>query len=313
VPIGGLLSLARRWRQICGSLGALTGMLVGTRANQALAQRGSAVAPGVTEIRPGAYVIADSSGNLLVRVGAGESFVTGGQYPSLVLKARQLIARIAAPPVQFVVATAADHVARFADGGWGSGGATVLAQETLRSQMSASPKEAGPDSGGRGRVPAIGFSEVVQVGLSGDEAHAVHQAGGASGADVIVHLEREHIVFLGALLMTDGYPGIDVRAGGSLDSTIKVIGFFVTNFGPDDRMIYIPGRGPTVGNDGLREYKQMLVTVRDWAKAQLDQKKTLREMIAAGLPATLSAKWEHGPVRAAQFITAVRESLTASK
>ena len=129
---------------------------------------------------PGLHLLSVPRGNLLVRIGAKESFVAGAQRPELVAAARALLASQHAPPVRFALAMASDDAAREGDGGWSAAGAISLAHELARGRMM------------RARVatlPSMGFSEVVQLGLSGDEAHVVHQPAGYSDADVIVHLE----------------------------------------------------------------------------------------------------------------------------
>jgi hypothetical protein len=271
-------------------------MLLGSR--EAGGQSASG-APADSVIGPGLHVVSNQRGTLLVRIGARESFVAGAQRPELVAAARALIARLHAPAVRFGVALAAEDAARFGDGGWGASGAVTLAHEIARAHMGSTPGAP---------LPTMGYSEVVQVGLSGEEAHVVHQPAGYSGADAIVHLEREGVFITGADFTSNGYPDIDLANGGSLAGMIQTVSTVVDHFG-GTRMLFVPIRGPVANGAELRAYRDMLVSVRDRVAQLIAGGANERAVVTAKPTAAFDARWGHGPVSADRFATTVFHSL----
>ena len=264
----------------------------------ALAQK--AVAPIHTVIGPGLHLLSDANGTLLVRVGAKESFVVGAQRPALVAAARTLLASLHAPKVRFAVALAASDAVKDGDGGWGSAGAVTFAHEGLRGAIANAPSSP---------LPTVGFSEVIQIELSGDEAHVVHQPAGYSSSDAIVHLEREGVLLMGGDYTSNGYPELFLRAGGTLNGMIQTVDTFVRNFGATN-MQFVPIRGPATNGAALREYHDMLVAVRDRVQRLIAAGGTEQSIVAAKPTASFDAKWGHGPVTGDQFAAAAFHSLS---
>jgi hypothetical protein len=157
-------------------------------------------------------------------------------------------------------------------------------------------------------LPSMGFSEVVQLGLSGDEAHVVHQPAGYSDADVIVHLEREGVLLLGADFASDGYPDLDLAAGGSFDGLVKTIDTFTRNFG-QTKAQFVPIRGAATNGTALREYRDMLVAVRDRVAKLVAGGATERDVVAAKPTAAYDARWGRGPVSGDRFAAMTFRSL----
>jgi hypothetical protein len=159
-------------------------------------------------------------------------------------------------------------------------------------------------------LPTMGFSEVVQLGLSGEEAHVVHQPAGYSGADVIVHLERGGIFVTGSDFTSNGYPDLDLDAGGSFKGMIRTVSTFVDHFG-GTQIRFVPIRGPVTGGAELRAYRDMLVGVRDRVSKLIAGGAKERDVIAAKPTAAFDAKWGHGPVSGDRFAATVFCSLSA--
>jgi hypothetical protein len=161
---------------------------------------------------------------------------------------------------------------------------------------------------GAGALPSMGFSDVVQLWLSGDEAHVVHQPAGYSDADVIVHLEREGVLMLGGDYTSDGYPQIDLAAGGSFDGLVKTIDTFARNFG-QTKAQFVPMRGAATNGATLRDYRDMLVAVRDRIARLVADGVAERDVIAAKPTAAFDARWGRGPVSGDRFASMAFHSL----
>lgn len=270
----------------------------------------AAPAQPVTQLAADLYVVSTKSGNLAVLAGKDSSLLVGAQTPSLDSAARALLAEQHAGPVRIVVAAPADSAPIYADGGWGRDGALVLAHESLRARMSRLRSSGAtlPPDASRSALPTLGFSEVVQMYVSGNSVHAIHHHPGYSDADLIVHFEDANVVYLGNTLTTDGYPALDLSRGGSIAGMIETINSF-NGFPASTR--FIPGRGPVASKQMLEAYGAMLTDVLGRVKRGMDAGQSEAQVVASKPAASFDATWGHGPVSADAFVRAVYESLSA--
>ena len=86
------------------------------------------------------------------------------------------------------------------------------------------------------------------------------------------------------------YPFIDYSTGGSIDGTIAASDANLA--AATENTIIIPGHGKPVSNKAeLKEYRDMLVDVRDKVAALKKEGRTLDETVAAKPTAAHDAKW----------------------
>jgi cyclase len=259
-------------------------------------------------------VVSTAAANMLLLVGEDASFVAGPQYPALVNEAVAKLRELKAPPVKFVLITDDENSATLLDGGWGHRGAVTLAHEMLAGSM-RSPKATGTKAvtaAPNAALPAMGFSDVVQLHIKGEDTHIVHNNKvGYTAADAIIHFEGSGIAFLGPAFTSDGYPRIDVARGGKLSGMIELVDFFATSFAGAPQAIepIVPGRGPIATIRDLQEYRDMLRTVRERVVALVKSGKSAQEAIAAKPTAEFDAKWGHGPVSPDQFVAMAYEAV----
>jgi hypothetical protein len=265
------------------------------------------------QVAPHAYVVTDHGRNLVLITGARASMVVGVQEPALVEKARRALDALHAQPVRYVALMNGAGAVGFEDAGWEGRGALVVAHEGLRYGILRARR--GADSATvRARtthVPAMGFSEVVQIAMGDDEeAHLVKQPDGATGGDVAVHFERAGVLYLSSLT-TDGYPEIDAEEGGTLGGLIKTVDDFATNFAAAPQAIepIVPARGPLATIQDLRDFRDMLKAVRDRLTPLLDAGKTADDAVAARPTAQFDARWGRGPVTPERFVRAAFAAL----
>jgi len=81
------------------------------------------------------------------------------------------------------------------------------------------------------------------------------------------------------------------------------VSWFVANFGDNARIRYVPGAAE------LREYRDMLASVRDRVQPMVSAGKSDAEIVAAHPTSAFDAKWGHGRVSPARFVTLVAQSL----
>ena len=86
------------------------------------------------------------------------------------------------------------------------------------------------------------------------------------------------------------YPFIDYSTGGSIDGTIQAAD--VNLAATTERTIIVPGHGRPVSNRAeLKEFRDMLVAIRDNVAALKKQGRSLNETIAANPTNAYDAKW----------------------
>lgn len=260
------------------------------------------------QIAPNVYLVSDRTGNLLVMTGDDGPLVAGWQSPSLVAQARTLLASLHAPPVRYAFIAAADSAVQWGDGGWGQDGALTIAHEGVRYGIRRWQRE---HPGGTMGAPRWGFSQVIQMGINGDDVHAIHHPAGFNDSDAVLHYERAGFLYMGALFTTDGYPSIDVESGGTIGGLIKSSTEFVDNFAAAATAVepIVPGRGPVATLAELRAYRDMLAAIRAAVEPQVRAGKTEQQVIASHPTAPFDAQWGHGPVSAAAFTGMVYRSV----
>lgn len=285
-----------------------------TTAGQARAQG----AVQVQEIAPGYLLHSTPTANLLLWSGPEQSMVAGVHHPALVARVTETLRARSLSPVRYALMMEADSAPGYGDAGWARTGAITLTHESLYTRMN---RRVRPRTGtgvplpAGAALPVMGFSQVVQLYMSGEEVHVIHERPGYTSADVIVHYENAGVLYLGNTLTTDGYPQVDSARGGSVAGIITTLDFFLNAFARNPAMLepIVPGRGPVTDTAGLREYRDMLVAVRDRVQAQRAEGRTVEQVVAARPTADLDARWGRGPVTPAEFVASVYHSLARAE
>jgi hypothetical protein len=266
---------------------------------------------------------------MVVYMGKEGSLVAGVQSPALAARARALLASENARPVRWVLAMESESAPAYGDGGWRPTGATTVAHEYLRVRMYFAMHPAPDSATGAPRLPprpvppgaelpVVAFSQVLATYFGDgheEEIHFIRERSGYTDADVVVHFERSGVVYLGNTYTTDGYPLVDTARGGRINGIITTANFFLTTFAdrPEKVSVIVPGRGPTATLNELRDYRDMLVGVRDSVQAMVLAGKTLEETLAATPSSAFDARWGHGPVAPARFVTSVYRTIPRPK
>jgi cyclase len=281
---------------------ALTLLLLNAPSLAAPRLAAQEAAAKVTQIAPKFFLISNTGGNLLLMTGEDASFVVGIQQPALVQQAVATVTAQKAKPVKFVLLVDDEHAPDYGDGGWGARGAVTIAQELLGSRLHK------PDQ----TAPMMGFSQVVQLHLRGEDTHLIHDRAGYSDADTAIHFEHSGVAYLGPAFTSDGYPRIDAAHGGKLSGMIETVNFFATNFAGAPQAIepIVPGRGPVATIRDLGAYRDMLRSVGDRVRTAARGGKSVQDVIASKPTAEFDARWGHGPVTPDQFVAMVYASVT---
>ena len=260
---------------------------------------GQAVA--VAQPAPGVLVLTTFAGNSIASVGPDGAVLVGVQSPATTAEIAAILARHTTSPRRYVVLAPGDSGVVAGDAGWGALGATVVAHEWTRPRLERWA------AAGRAPVvlPTVTYSQVIAFDLNGESVHVVHMPPGYSNDDAIVHFHHANVIHLGSSLTTDGYPHVDLAQDGSIDGIVETVRRFIQS--PDDSR-FVPRRGPIIGTAELREYHQMLTTVRDTVRAMARRGIGEDSVVAAHPTAAFDARWGRGRITPDQFVRMVYRS-----
>jgi len=270
--------------------------LVGAAAPEAGAQDWEAVEIEAIELGPGVHMLLGRGGNMGVLSGEDGIVLIDDQYAPLTDKIVAAIRSISDAPIRFVLNTHwhGDHVE--GNENFARAGALIVAHDNVRSRMSVeqfmeafdrvvppSPQMA---------LPVVTFSEMMTFHLNGYELCAFHIRNAHTDGDVVIEFRGANVVHMGDIYFSGGYPFIDYSAGGTIDGMIAAVEKVLAMV--DDETKIIPGHGPLSHKAELRDYRDMLIGVRDAVAAEIEMGKSSDEVVAANPTAPWDEKWGGG-------------------
>jgi glyoxylase-like metal-dependent hydrolase (beta-lactamase superfamily II) len=255
----------------------------------------ASVSPIVThKLRNNVSVLEGSGGNIAVLTGPdGKVLIDAGigvSRPQLT----KAFADLGADPITHLVNTHwhFDH----ADGNeWlHSAGAKIIAQANTRKHLSEIQRVEDWDynflplpSGG---IPSEVFATEHSLKLNGVSIGLKYYGPAHTDSDISVTFAEANIVHVADTYWNGIYPFIDYSTGGSIDGMIAAsdANFAATN----NETIIIPGHGKPVSNKAeLKEFRDMLVAIRDNVAKLKQQGSSRDETVAAKPTAAFDAKW----------------------
>lgn len=262
-------------------------------------------------LRPGIYMLTGSGGNIGLSIGDDMAFVIDDQYGPLSSRILAHIATLTNKPVKFIVNTHwhGDHTG--GNENMARSGAILVAHDNVRKRMSteqfnalfnrrtpASPPAA---------LPVITFSDSTSFHVNGETIVAFHVAPAHTDGDVVLHFTNADVVHMGDTFFTSGYPFVDLSSGGLVQGYIGAADRVLAMCGPNT--VVIPGHGAVSNCAGLRDWRNMIVTIRDRVQAAMKKGSTLEQIKAAGVSKEYDAKWGTGFIKPDVFAEMVYRSL----
>ena len=255
----------------------------------------AAVSPIVTHrLRNNISVLEGSGGNIAVLTGPdGKVLIDAGigvSRPQIT----KALADLGADPVTHLINTHLhfDH----ADGNdWlHSAGAKIIAQENTRKHLSGIQRVEDWDynflplpSGG---IPSEVFAAEHRLKLNGASIGLKYYGPAHTDSDISVTFAEANIVHVGDTFWNGIYPFIDYSTGGSIDGMIAASDANLA--ATTNETIIIPGHGRPVSNKAeLKEFRDMLVAIRDNVATLKKQGRSRDEAVAAKPTAAFDAKW----------------------
>jgi glyoxylase-like metal-dependent hydrolase (beta-lactamase superfamily II) len=255
----------------------------------------AAASPIVThKLRNNISVLEGSGGNIAVLTGSdGKVLIDAGIGVSRPQIAKAL-ADLGAEPITHLVNTHwhFDH----SDGNeWlNAAGAKIIAQENTRKHLSGIQRVEDWDYNflplPPGAIPSETFAKQHQLKLNGSTIDLRYYGPAHTDCDISVTFAEANIVHVADTYWNGIYPFIDYSTGGSIDGMIAASDANLA--ATSDDTIIIPGHGRPVSNKTeLKEFRDMLVAVRDNVATLKKQGRSRDETVAAKPTAAFDAKW----------------------
>jgi glyoxylase-like metal-dependent hydrolase (beta-lactamase superfamily II) len=248
----------------------------------------------VHRLRGNVSVLEGSGGNIAVLTGPdGKLLVDAGIAVSRPRIARAL-ASLGSDPVKHLISTHwhFDHT----DGNeWLHGeGAAILAHENTRKHLVMAQRVEDWDfdfpPSPPGAIPTDVFATERTVHINGSTLALKHYEPAHTDSDISVTFTNADIIHVADTFWNGIYPFIDYSTGGHIDGTIRATEANLA--ATTDRTIIIPGHGKPVSNRSeLKDYRDMLVAVRENVARLKRQGRSLDEIVAAKPTAAYDAKW----------------------
>ncbi len=255
----------------------------------------AAVAPIVThKLRNNISVLEGSGGTVAVLTGPdGKVLIDAGIAVSRPQLTRAL-ADLSADPITHLVNTHwhFDHT----DGNtWlNSSGAKIIAQENTRKYLSQVQRVEDWDYNflalPPGGIPSEVFARERSLKLNGLTIALKHYGPAHTDSDISVTFAEANVVHVADTFWNGVYPFIDYSTGGSIDGMIAASDSNLAATANDT--IIIAGHGKAVGTKAeLKDFRDMLVTVREKVAALKKQGRSRDEIVAAKPTAAFDAKF----------------------
>jgi cyclase len=234
-------------------------------ASQLSAQRDfSDVEIQVQQVSESVYILIGRGGNIGLSVGSDGAFVIDDQFAPLTEKIKEAIRTVTDAPIEFVLNTHwhGDHTG--GNENFGGEGAMIVAHDNVFRRLNP---EDFADLLGNSRqaedagLPKITFSETMTFHWNDEDIFIFHPDPAHTDGDAIVSFMKQNVVHMGDTFFNGFYPFIDVNSGGDVDGMITAAEAVLARSNSETQII--PGHGPLSNPDELREYRDMLITVRD--------------------------------------------------
>jgi cyclase len=229
------------------------------------------------------YMLQGSGGNIAVSIGDDGTFIVDDQFAPLTDKIVAAIAELTDNPVDFVVNSHWHYDHSDGHENFGRAGAYIVAQDNSRRRMetdqvlsgSNRPQPAYDEVG----LPKITFFESMRFYYNNNTIDVIHTGPGHTDGDAQVYFRDSNVIHTGDMFVRYGLPYIDHGNGGSLDGMIDATWSIAGVI--DDDTIIIPGHGQLSTRTDLLEYRDMLVTIRDRIKDQIDRGRSADQVVAS--------------------------------
>ena len=264
-----------------------------------------------SQITKNIYMLQGQGGNIAVITGDDGILIIDSQFAPLSKKIHTAVRKLSEGDIQYLINTHwhGDHTG--GNEAMSSHGATIIAHENVLKRMSTkqlmkafsrevppSPENARPD---------ITFTDEFSIKFNGERAMLFHFDNAHTDGDVAIYFPKQNVMHLGDIYFHQRYPFIDVSSGGSLDGIIKAVNqiLFIAN----NNTKIIPGHGKLSNREELKEYRDVLLMIRNNIHDAIAAGKTQDEISAMNLGGEYDATWGGQWIKAKDLVSVVYSNL----
>jgi cyclase len=267
-----------------------------------------------TSLDKGVWMFSGDGGNVTAIAAEASTLLIDGGVDSRVSELSDAIFKVTWRPVTRLVNTHwhFDHT-----GGnvyFGSEGVTIVAQENVKQRLSSVQNV--PFVGLQdGRyptqaLPTVTYSSSMTLRQDGQHLTLVNYGPAHTDGDTVIYISPANVAVVGDIFSNHFYPIIDLASGGSMDGIIHSLDQILAQ--TDEQTKFVPGHGPVATRSDLRDYRDMLVQVRQRIKAFIAEGKTIDEVVAAAPTKDFDDQWGRGYVSPDAFVRMVFTGLNDS-
>ena len=231
------------------------------------------------------HVLFGYGGNILVSTGEDGVLLVDDQFPQLKYKIMSSIRKLGGRSIDYIINTHWHFDHAEGNNAFGPDGAKIVSHENSRHMMLNPepinlsfiiyPQQPYPLNA----VPQITFKDNMKLHINGDQIELYHFGNAHTTGDAAIYLRDSNVLHMGDVFNMSGPPFIDADNGGSIDGIIRFCKEILKVV--NDETIVVPGHGPISTTEDLQIYIDMLIVVRDRIQSQINEGKTLEQILAS--------------------------------
>ncbi|OSI67457.1 MBL fold metallo-hydrolase [Bradyrhizobium canariense] len=266
----------------------------------------------VHKLRGGVSVLEGSGGNVGVLTGPDGKLMVDAGITASRPRMLEALASLGNEPVRHLINTHwhFDH----ADGNeWVHGeGAAITAHENTRKHLKTMQRVEDWDFDfpalAPGAIPTEVFTDRKTLSVNRSTLELQYYGSAHTDSDISVHFVEADVLHVADTFWNGIYPFIDYSTGGSIDGMIRAADANLAK--ANEKTIVIPGHGFPVSNRAeLKEYRDMLVAIRDNVARLKKQERSLEAVVAAKPTAAFDGKWGQFVITPVLFTKLVYEGV----
>lgn len=289
----------------------------------------------ILPVRGKVYMLVGAGGNITVHAGDEEVLLVDAGLESMSEKVLAAVRSISKRPIRYIINTNErdEHTGgneklaaagttipfrvstdpRVSDGRMGKDRANVIAYLSVFHHMSAPTGQKSPRP--EAAWPDNTYSTPQKKLTINDEPVLIMHFPSNTDGNSIVHFRTSDVVSVGDLVDLTGYPVIDVKAGGSIQSVLeslnRLIDITIPGRKSEGGTYVIPGHGRLADQPDIAYYREMVAIVRDRIQAMISKNMTVDQVKAARPTLDYDTRYgkNSGPWTTDMFVEAAYESL----
>jgi cyclase len=265
-------------------------------------QNFDAVQVHIQKAQGNVYMLVGAGGNVTVQIGSDGVLIVDTQYAPMSGKLLAAIRTLSQAPLRYIINTHShpDHVggneslkkagSTIAGGnvtldiGDAAQGAQIIAHINAYKHMSARVN-------GQFATPAAAWPTSTFLGddkklyFNGEGVHIIHQPNAHTDGDSLIFFRKSDVIAAGDLFVTEGYPFIDLNAGGNVQGIVaglnRIVDMCIPVYGQEGGTMVIPGHGRLSDVGDVINFREMVTIVRDRVQDMVKKNMTLEQVKAA--------------------------------